>query len=459
MKVSRLAALASLLVLFTTGCSIDSESPEQLIKDKPVYDKGKQELYNAIKQQLPSINSSLILPSNSSEVGKINEVDLNGDGVDEIIAFQKKEVMNSNQNEVGFLILSKNPNGTYSNKANLLQNGDSIEYANFYDLNSDGDKEIILLIKENEKTNLHIYSYKEEKIKKIYTLNPTWLKDISNLQDMKIKIGHMDNDNIVDILLMHYDKKTNKVYASMTNFNETLEFKDYVEFENIRGLSDSYITIGYIATDKKGIILDMPTIKDNNYMTQMLYMENNHLKKAFRDHDKSIMKPYYIPVKNIDKDKDNVIDIPIVNGSDNGETYTVKDSATVSWYKWNGKNEENSGLVFIAQRYYNYKYNYELLIPNILVNKLEVKEDYLSDNPLFKFYYYDTDKKKKVNLFTISLASKTIVDENKSIVPQNGFILNENEENTYLLYIDNEEEMKKLKLNQEAIKEFFLLIY
>ncbi|WP_052356778.1 hypothetical protein [Faecalimicrobium dakarense] len=166
MKVSRLTVLASLLVLFTTGCSIDSESPEQLIKDKPVYNEKKEALYNAIKQQLPSINSSLILPSNSSEVGKINEVDLDSDGVDEIIAFEKKEIMNSDQKEVGFLILSKNPNDTYTNKDNLLQKGDSIEYANFYDLNGDGNKEIILLIKGNEKTNLHIYSYKEGKIKK-----------------------------------------------------------------------------------------------------------------------------------------------------------------------------------------------------------------------------------------------------------------------------------------------------
>ncbi|WP_052356777.1 hypothetical protein [Faecalimicrobium dakarense] len=274
---------------------------------------------------------------------------------------------------------------------------------------------------------------------------------------MKVKIGHMDDDNIIDILLMHYNTKTNKVYVSMANFNKTLEYKDHVEFENIRGLSDSYITIGNIATNKKGIVLDMPTIKDNNYMTQMLYMEDNKLKKAFSDSDKNIMKPYYIPVENTDKDKDNVIDIPIVNGS--GKIYTVKNSAYVSWYKWNGKTEENSGLVFIVQRYYNYQYNFKLLIPNNLMNKLFVKEDYLSESPLFKFYYYDTDKNKQVNLFTISLNNKKVMDENKSIVPQNGFILNENDENTYILYIDNEAEMKKLKLNQETIKEFFSLIY
>lgn len=457
MKISRLTALASLLVLFTTGCSVDSKSPEQLINDKPVYDEKKEDLYNFIKQQLPSINSLLILPSNSSEVGKINEVDLDGDGVDEIIAFEKKGSVNSNKNEVGFLVLEKRQNGEYGNEGNLLQGGDSIEYANFYDLNSDGNKEIVLLIKENEKTNFHIYSYKEGEIKEIYTLNPTWLKDKDDLSDMKVKIGHMDDDNILDILFMHYSTKTNKAYASIANFDKTLKFKDYAEFNNIRSLSDLYITIGYIAPDKKGIVLDMPTIKENNYMTQMLYMEDNKLKKVFSDYDRSIMKPYYIPVENIDKDKDKVIDIPIVKGS--GKTYTVKNSVYVSWYKWNGKTEENSRLVFLSQIYYNYQYNFKLLIPNNLVDKLFVREDYLSDTPLFKFEYYNPEKNEQVKLFTISISNKKMIDESKAITPQNSSILKENEENTYILYIDNEEEMKNLKIKRDGIEEFFSLIY
>ena len=43
MKYFKLVGLIGLLTLFTTGCSINSESPEQLIKDKPVYNEDKKE--------------------------------------------------------------------------------------------------------------------------------------------------------------------------------------------------------------------------------------------------------------------------------------------------------------------------------------------------------------------------------------------------------------------------------
>ncbi|MEG2788416.1 MAG: hypothetical protein RR942_11440 [Romboutsia sp.] len=461
MKILKLTAIASLILIFNTGCSIDSKSPEELIKEKPIYNEKKEELYKAIEQEL-TLNS-LILPSNSSEVGKINEVDLDSDGVDEIIAFEKKEIKanSENESEVGFMILSKNKNERYTYTDNLLEKGESIEYGNFYDLNQDGIKEIILLIKEGDKekykgkTNLHIYSYKDNEINKIYTLNPGWIEDKENLSDMKIKIGHMNDDNIVDILFMNYNLKTNKAYLSLAEFEKRLIIRDFIEFENIKSVSDSYITIGNIDKDKIGIILDMPTIKDNNYMTQMLYIEDNDLIKVFSDYDKSIMKPYYIPVQDINNDK--IIDIPIVNGS--GAIYTVKNSTIISWYKWNGKSKENSRLVFSCQVYYNYQYNYKLMIPEILENKLDIKEEFSDGNPLFKFYYYDTVKNKPIDLFTISLANKKILDESKSVGPQSTIILNESTENVFILYINNENEMKKLNLSADSIREFFSLIY
>lgn len=463
MKLFKLLTCASLLVFLTTGCSIDSKSPEELIKYKPVYNENKEILYKGINQLLP-LNSSLILPSNSSEVGKINNVDLNGDGVEELVAFEKKENLNDNQNKVGFIVLSKNEDETYTNKGNLLQVGDYIEYANFYDLNNDGYKEIILLIKNRNKTNMHIYNFKEDEIKSIYTLNPTWIKNKQNLLDVKIKVGYIDDNDKLDILIMHYDPKNSKAYASLANFNKSLELIDFTEFSNVKNLSDLYITIGTIATEKvgntkiekKGVILDIPIIQDNNYITQILYIKDQKIKKAFSDDDKSTMKPYYIPIEDINKDK--VIEIPIVNGS--GNIYTQKNSANISWYKWNGKeDDEKSSLVFIIQIYYNYQYNYKMLIPNKLVNKVDIVQEYKGNDVLFKFYYYDTVDVKLKNLFTISLVNKNLIDDKKNASSSNGIILNETNEYSFILYQNDLEELKKLNINIEALREYFSLIY
>ena len=65
-----------LSTIILSGCSLNSESPEQLIKEKPVYSEESLNLYKEIEKFLPTLNSSLLLPGNLSEVAKINEVDL-----------------------------------------------------------------------------------------------------------------------------------------------------------------------------------------------------------------------------------------------------------------------------------------------------------------------------------------------------------------------------------------------
>ncbi|MDK2586674.1 hypothetical protein QOZ83_12480 [Romboutsia sedimentorum] len=464
MKLFKLITCASLLVLLTTGCSINSESPEDLIKDKPICDENNEILYKGIKQLLPQ-NSSLMLPSNSSEVGKINEIDLDGDGVKELVAFEKKENLSENKNEVGFVVLSKNKYGAYTDKGNILQSGDSIEYANFYDLNNDGYKEIILLIKDVNKTNMHIYSFKNDELKKIYTLDPTWIKEREDLLDLKIKIGYIDDDDKLDILLLHYDSKSSKVYTSLANFTKELQLIDFTEFDNVKGLNNLYITIGtiakeklgYVTKEKKGVILDIPIIQNNNYMTQIIYIKDKKINKAFNYSDKSLMKPYYIPPEDIDDD--NVMDIPIVNGS--GNVYTPKTSAQISWYKWNGKEKEKSGLVFISQIYYNYQYNYKVYIPNNLANKIYVQQapQNKGNEVPFKFYYYDVVSVESKNLFTISVINKNLIEDKKNSSTANGIVLKETDEYNFVLYQDDLEELKKLKINTEALRENFSLIY
>jgi hypothetical protein len=178
------------------------------------------------------------------------------------------------------------------------------------------------------------------------------------------------------------------------------------------------------------------------------------MKKAFSDNEKNI-KPYYIPVEDINND--NVIEIPIVKGS--GNTYAQKNSAEISWYKWNGKQDEKSGLVFISKRYYNYQYNYKMFIPNNLINNISIEQEYNGDDVLFKFYYYNAVNFKNKNLFTISVVSKNLVDDKKNALSTNNIILGETGEHSFILYQNDVEELKKLKINTDALREYFSLIY
>lgn len=453
MKLFSLMTIISLLTLFTTGCSIDSKSPDELIKDKPIYNENKMDIYNGIKQLL-SQNYELILPSNSKEVGIINEVDLNRDGDDELVAFEKKKNVNENKTEVGFMVLTKNKEGGYTDRGNLLQEGDSIEYANFYDLNNDGNLEIILLIKNKNNTNLYIYEFVDSKINLITELNPTWIPNKSELVDTKIKVGYINEDNILDILIVSYNSKESKAYVSLVNLEKKLKLIDYIDFDNVRNINNMYITLGQVAKGKQGIVLDIPIIQDGSYITQILYIENNKLNKVFSDDNKNIVKPYYIPVEDINNDK--ILEIPIANGSAN--VYSLNSSENVSWYKWNGNYNEYANLIFISQIYYNYKYNYKLLIPDNLVGKFYIEQDYLGDHVLFKFFYRDIDLKAK-NIFTISVVPKTGIEENKNLNNQNDIILGENYDYTFSLHKNDTKALEELGITLDSIKEYFSLIY
>ncbi|RDY24244.1 hypothetical protein CHF27_003960 [Romboutsia maritimum] len=455
MKLFKLIPLIFLLMSTTTGCSTSTESPERLIK-KPIVNESKLGISNAISKSL-TVGYSLVLPNNSMETGKINEVDLDNDDTNEIVAFEKKEGSTNNENEVGFMVLSKNKDGSYTDKGKIWEKGDSIEYANFYDLDSDGNKEIVLLVKSTDKTNMYIYKFKNGEINKVYTLNPTWLEDKDELLDMKIKIGNIDKNKGLDILMFHYNSKNNQMYASLAEFKETLKVIDHVKFENVKNLSDLHITIGNVTKDIKGVILDYTTLKESNNITQILYIENNKINKAFDDNDKNLMKAYYIPTEDMNKDK--IIEIPILNGKANGSTYTLKSASNVSWYKWNGKIGKDSGLVFINQIYYNYQYTYKILVPNNLVNKLYVEQEYPGENILFKFIYYDTLNSESKELFTICAINKSAIDENKNMSNKTGVKLNETEDYIFSLYTKNTEELKKLNITVETLKDYFSLIY
>ena len=158
MKLQKVVALLFVFVsVFITGCETSSESPENLLSDNIIYDKSKNELYTFVNKSLDG--TTLILPQNSSQVGQINELNSN------IIAFQKKEDVNLNSNEVGFVIISKQKNG-YMVEDSFLQEGDEIQYANFYDLNNDGLEEVILLINNKNCVTMNIYSVVNNEIKK-----------------------------------------------------------------------------------------------------------------------------------------------------------------------------------------------------------------------------------------------------------------------------------------------------
>ena len=77
--------------------------------------------------------------------------------------------------------------------------------------------------------------------------------------------------------------------------------------------------------------------------------------------------------------------------------------------------------------------------------------------------YYDTQHTEPIKLFTISKVSKNNVDESKgssSNTNNGGYIILENDNESFMLLVNSPEVLKKLDISNEAIKNtYFLPIY
>ena len=449
MRLLKLAALVFIICIMTTGCETSNDSPESLLDDNIVYDNEKKELYNFINKSLDG--TTLVLPGNSSEVGQINEVDSN------VIAFQQRQDVNLKINKVGFVLVSKNGEG-YTMEDSYLEEGEEIEYANFYDLNNDGNDEVILLINNKSVTTMNVYSIKDNKVKRISKIEPTWLENYKMYNQMAIEVGFIDNDLKLDILMMNYNNSNGEMYVTMLNYsnNNKLSTTNSIKIPNVKNLNDLYTVIGKVYNNKKGIILSIPTLKENGYATQILFMKDNKLKKVFNN-DKLILNSYYVPVK--DDNSDGIIDIPVLNNNMiESFTSNSKSSALVSWRKWNNKTGEDADTIFISQVYYNYKNNFKFLVPDNLANKLYIQKNVVGDTPYYVFYCYDKSSKEPLELFQICISPKNLVEDTKTN-PKMDSILAETDNNYYQLIINDKDAFAKYNLTLENMKEYFSILY
>ena len=80
------------------------KSPEKLIV-KPISDEKNLEIYNSIRRLTP-LDTSFTTPQNFKDVSKINRVDLDSDGVEDIVAFKKKTNENQGTSNIYICIFS-----------------------------------------------------------------------------------------------------------------------------------------------------------------------------------------------------------------------------------------------------------------------------------------------------------------------------------------------------------------
>ena len=443
-----------LIVLLNSGCSITPKSPEQLINEKPIYSEENYILYNKIKSILPTIETTAILPENSVEVGKINKVDINNDSTNEIVVFEKKN--NISDDEISFTeivvnLLVESGQKTIEKISSINIKGDGLRYANFYDLNNDKIDELVLVVKNDEKYEMYIYSIINYTFKEIYNLDLSKKSQEKELRDLKIEVGDIDNDNFLDIVILNQNKANKDIFINILDYKDTINIKGSLKLDNIKSLSGVYIKLGQVYKGMNAIIIDYPSTNTLGYNTQIITFKDSKIIEIFGEDYSKLKKSYYI--EPIDINEDNILDFPITKGNLNN----TSSSFNVFWYNYNGLFDNFADMNFLNQTYYNYNYNFEFLIPNCLVNRIYIDEENGIDETIIKFNYID-DGGKSSNIFSIIINTKGKSEDKNNLKVKENYYIGETNNNYFRLIINDLELFDKLKLSVDSIKENFSYI-
>lgn len=434
-----------------TGCKTESmKSPEKLL-EKPVTNEFNYKIYNDIRKLTP-IDTTFILPKNATEVGRINKVDLNSDGSNEVIAFKKKINENQDMNSIYMYIFESEGDSIVDDSERMVRiSGDNIKYANFVDINNDGTKEIVLQISNKGFENIYIYKYVDQTVKKMAEYSTSKYAIKLNFYDYNSS-GKEEGLAILQDLTS-FDAILSKVKIE----GEEIVFDKFETSKNIDSLDKVDIINGKVSKNQRGSMVVYQNF-DGSLVTQIVVYRDGKFVKAFSDDDGKLKNPSL--VKPFDIDGDGILEIPKIEFKFSNNT--PKESNIITWYEWNGQIGKESRLKTEKQIFYCYDYNFMISIPNSIEKQFFIKQKYGTSKSIFEFYSRKADESLE-RLFDIVVVQKNSeeVDTNgKTQNQEEAFsnVLSENEEYTYIYRPINKKYLEDYKINFEKVKEKFEII-
>ena len=422
------------------------KSPEKLIV-KPVSNESNLQIYNSIRRLTP-LDTSFTMPQNFKEVSKINRVDLDSDGIEDIVAFKKKNNENQGTSNIYMYIFNMQSGQISEDDESIVRiPGETIKYANFIDLDNDGKKEIILHINSLGYENIYVYSYEDGNIKKKAEYN-------SSETSIKLNFFDYDNDGHMECLALIQSQKNYEVsICGMRLENNNIQFDKYDTSYTVESLDKVEILNGRLSNKYLGSVITYQSLRGSS-VNQLIIYRNSRFEKVIKNESNIAINPYNLRAE--DMNGDGILDLPkIEEGLTNSST---KDNIIISWYDWNGKLEEKKEvLTRIGQNFYSFTYNFKQVIPDILWDKIYIKVENKDNKD--EYSIYNINDKSKVELLTYTVIPKASANyENIDKEDVKTRILFETEDYVCILKKSNETMLKKYGINLNRISKTFVLI-
>ncbi|NDI36690.1 VCBS repeat-containing protein [Chengkuizengella sediminis] len=327
------------MTFLLSGCVV-FETNESLMKPpQPV-----SNINAVIQSYLPS-DTSIIKASTGEYLNSYSLIDLDGDGLLEVVAFYtgKQKVT------VHGMVL-KETNGEWNVVHTFEGDGNALYELDFVDVTNDGLLEIVAGFSFSdayEVRGLVIYQYDGNEISRNFNTSYTY----------KV-MDDLNEDGVEDITVILLDENHHSNKASIYNYvTQEMKLIDSLPLNPIM-LGYYNIVSGYVNWEReKGIVLDVANGMHTAY-TNILLFDGSNLKSVFNEEEEPNDKVYRLNSEDINYDGIIEIGIPRipVGYEDEEDRYIPYIN---SYYRWDG----DKRLQFVSERYNNYKYDYRYELP------------------------------------------------------------------------------------------------
>lgn len=388
---------AFVLAAGVSGCGLAS-SPVELLK-APAAGSEQEAIFRAVSELLPN-GAKLTVPLKHGEkIGAVSQADLDGDGVNEAIALYKQE---TNQFQLGMLILKKQQDGRWMRWAEQTELGSEIDFMDIQDLTGTGTRDILVGWSGGKQITKTLSVYRMEQGK---------LKQLDSQTYTELAVDDLDQDNKQDLVLFRVDRTRDMPTASLFRLvNDRLTAVDTLTLSGLVNIL-MQVQAGKVSEQKKGIFVDAQAGAHSG-STSLLMLENGRLMQAPLSHDvmdPSVMNAYTTLSRDVDGD--GIIEIDLLKPVPGSESLPLATTPFIhEWNKW----EEGKGLKPVQENYYDYGSGFGVQFPPSWKGKYTLRKQGDEKEGALGMYLWQSQKLLTPELLSIVWLPKDKWDERQA---------------------------------------------
>lgn len=422
-----------IFILLLSGCTY-VKSPEELVR-RPRSTVEENKVYNTIYSFLGD-DKTLTLTASQRDKEAVRNVDIDGDGDDELLVLYKQAHNEYNgSRQYGILILKEKKEKWYEINR-IIGSGRGFDFLQYKDIT--GDKKPEIFIGSNTETEV-------DKILTVYSYHDGYFRDIYHSNYRNFGLGDLDKDGKSEVIIFNKKSDSDIKYLEVLKY----VYEDIVVLDKYDIKNKSYystMTVGKASKDHVGIFLDYDIGTFNGY-TDLLILKNNKLVEVLRNTKKNI-------TGSRDINNDGIVEFGSISKqrkSLNQKNYEIP--YIKEWYQWSGHED----IILVQREYHNYDDRYKIVIPMVWENKFAIIEK-IDDNRVEFYFFNDTGEQENQIFYIQSFNKEDWTKEKVGFEDKEYVVLSENGDQIIIGVITYKDEKSKYYIDKERLREIFLLI-